>query len=265
MADNELSSDARPLGSNRPASTALIIATALAVVAVLGGLAYLALGDDSSVPEIPPVTLEGVELTLGATAQPFATDRACGVYVVPVDNTSEADAARLARALRRKAPVQTCVTPSFRLDSSAVDHRREQLDAVSVADQLARAFQGARGIAPATVLGVTAFDMYSSTFADDEFDFGAAKQFRQLKQGFAAVSTARMGSDEERFRRLETMAMRYLGLLYFGLPESSDPTSALARSIRTVEELDLLEPRVADPQPSNAELVAAREEVLSRK
>ena len=249
MASSEVSSGRR---------SALIVA----VVAVFGGVSC---GDSSSLPEIAPVTAESVALTLGATAQPFAPDRACGVYVVPVDSASEADAARLARALRRKAPVQACVTPSFRLDSSAVDHRREQLDTVTVADQLARAFQDARGIAPATVLGVTAFDMYSSTFADDEFDFGAAKQFGQQKQGFAVVSTARMGSGEERFRRLETMSMRYLGLLYFGLPESSDPTSALAPAVRTLEELDLLEPRFADPQPSNAALVAAREEFLSRK
>ncbi len=158
------------------------------------------------------------------------------------------------------------MTPSFRLDSSAVDHRREQVDAVTVADQLARAFQDARGISPATILGVTALRSCTRRRSpSDAFDFGAAKQFPQQKQGFAAISTARMGSGEERFRRLESMAMRYLGLLYFGLPESSDPTSALAPSVRTVEDLDRLLPRFSDPQPTDAELVAARKEFLSRK
>jgi hypothetical protein len=61
------------------------------------------------------------------------------------------------------------------------------------------------------------------------------------------------------------MAMRYVGLLYFGLPESSSPTSALAPSVRSLEDLDRLEPRFSDPQPSNAELVSARQEFLSRK
>jgi predicted Zn-dependent protease len=267
MADSELSSGEQAVGRGRVVSVILIIVAVLVVGGVLGGLAYLLAGRDSSVPEIPAVTAERVELTLGATAQPFAPDRACGVYVVPVDGTSEAVAARLARALPRMVPVQACTTPSFRLDPSAVDHRREQVDAVIVADQLARAFQDVRGIAPATILGVTALDMYSSAFATDPFDFGVAKQFPQQQQGFAVVSTARMGSREVRFGRLETMAMRYVGLLYFGLPESSSPTStsALAPSIRTLEDLDRLEPRFSDPQPSNAELVGARKEFLSRK
>jgi predicted Zn-dependent protease len=265
MADNELSPDAQPVARDRVLAVVLATVVVLAAGGVLGGLAYLLVGDDSSALEIPAVTADRIELTLGATAQPFSPDRACGVYVVPVDNASEGVAARLARALPRMVPVQACVTPSFRLDPSAVDHRREQVDAVIVADQLARAFQDARGIAPATILGVTALDMYSSTFATDPFDFGAAKQFPHQKQGFAVVSTARMGSGAELATRLDTMAMRYVGLLYFGLPESSSPTSALAPSSRTLDELDLLEPRFSDPQPSDAELVAARKEFLSRK
>jgi predicted Zn-dependent protease len=262
MADRELSPDERPVWQNRVFGVVLAV---LVVGGVLGGLTYLFLGRDASELEVPAVTAERVELTLGATAQPFAPDRVCGVYVVAVDSASEAVAARLARTLPRRVPVRPCVTPSFRVDLSAADHRREQLDAVLVADQLARAFQDARGIAPATILGVTALDVYSSAFAADPFDFGVAKQFPRQKQGFAIVSTARMGAGEDRFRRLETMAMRYVGLLYFGLPESSSPGSSLSPAPRTLEDLDLLEPWFSDPQPSNAELVAARKEFLSRK
>ncbi len=160
--------------------------------------------------------------------------------------------------------MRACTTSSFRLDSAALDFRRNQLDGVVVTDQLSLAFQQARGIEPTTVVGVTALDSYSSTFATDPFDFGVAKRFPQ-KQGFAVVSTARMESGEDRFRRLETMAMRYVGLLYFGLPESPSTTSALGRAPRSLEELDLLEPRLSDPPPSNAELDAAREAFLSQK
>ncbi len=241
-----------------------VVLLALVFVGAIVGLAFLLLRDDgSSELEIPPVTSERVELTLGATIQPFSADRACGVYVVPVDGPSEQIAARLARALPLRVPVQACTTSSFRLDLSALDRNREQLDAVLVSDQLARAYQNARGIAPATILGVTTLDMYSSAFADDPFDFGLAKKFP--KQGFAVVSTARMGSGEELFRRLETMAMRYLGLLHFGLPESAGPPSALSPSVRSLEELDLLLPQFSDPQPSRAELGVARKAFLARK
>ena len=262
MADPQLSTD-EEVPARRDRRLA-IVGAVLVVCAVIGGLTLLL--DDRDPPDsgVPPVTGERIEATLGATAQPFALDRACDVYVVPVDGASEAVATRLARALPRRVPVQACVTPSFRLDLAAFDRRREQLDAVIVSDQLARAFQDARGITPSTIVGVTAFDMYSSAFAEDEFDFGVAKQFPQ-KQGFAVVSTARMESGEDRFRRLETMAMRYVGLLYFGLPASSSTTSALGPAPRSLEELDLLEPQLSDPPPSNAELDASREAFLSQK
>ena len=87
------------------------------------------------------------------------------MYVVPVDSRSDALAARLARELPGRVPVKACATSSFRLDLAAFDRRREQLDGVIVSDQLARAFQDARGVAPATILGVTALDIYSSAFA----------------------------------------------------------------------------------------------------
>ena len=251
------------MAARRNRVSAVVVAV-LVLGGVLGGLAMLLERDSTSIPRIAPVTSERVALTLGATAQPFAPDRVCDVYVVPIDSPSEGLAARLARALPRRVPVRVCVTPSFRLDLAALDHRREQVDGVVVADQLSLAFQMARGIAPATVLGVTALDMYSSTFAADSFDFGVAKRFPQ-KQGFAAIATARMGVDEDLFRRLEIMAVRYVGLLYFGLPESSSPTSALAPSIRSLEELDLLQPQFSDPPPSTTELLAARKAFLSKK
>ena len=114
-----------------------------------------------------------------------------------------------------------------------------------------------RGITPATVLGVTALDIYSSTFAQDEFDFGVAKQFPQ-KQGFAVVSTARMESGEARSRRLDTMAMRYLGFLHFGLPENPSASSALGPAPPSLEELDRLEPQLAEPplRPPSSRLCA---------
>ena len=262
MADSELSVDEEvPARRDR---RLLIVVAVLVLGGAIGAMTVFLDNGDSPDAGVPPVTSERVEATLGATAQPFAPNRVCDVYVVPVDSASDSVAKRLARALPRRVPVRACVTPSFRLDLAAFDRRREQLDAVIVSDQLARAFQDARGITPSTTVGVTALDIYSSAFATDAFDFGVAKQFPQ-KQGFAVVSTARMESGEDRFRRLETMAMRYVGLLYFGLPESSTSTSALGQAPRSLEELDLLEPQLSDPPPSNAELDAAREAFLSQK
>ena len=103
MADNELSPEAQSVGRDRVLGVVLVVLAVLVVGGVLGGLAYLLVGDDSSALEVPAVTAERVELTLGATTQPFRPNRACGVGV-PVDNAGEAAAARLARALPRMVP-----------------------------------------------------------------------------------------------------------------------------------------------------------------
>ena len=262
MADSQLSVDEQ-VPARRDRGLPMVVAV-LALGVAIAALAILVRDDDAPDSGVPPVTSELLEATLGATAQPFAPDRVCDVYVVPVDSESESVAKRLARALPSRVPVRACTTSSFRVDSAALDFRRGQLDGVVVTDQLSLAFQQARGVAPATVVGVTALDTYSSTFATDSFDFGVAKRFPQ-KQGFAVVSTARMESGEDRFSRLETMALRYVGLLYYGLPESSSTTSALGPAPRSLEELDLLEPQLSDPPPSNAELDASREAFLSQK
>ncbi|MGH3133054.1 MAG: hypothetical protein ACRDNY_04825 [Gaiellaceae bacterium] len=236
---------------------------ALVLGGAIGGIVVLVLGDDSG-SGIPAVTRERVASTAGATAQPFSPGRACDVYLVPLDTPSEERARRLARALARRAPVRTCTTSSFKIDVTAVDDRRRQLDGVVVADQLAGSFQRAMGVAPATILGVTELDIYSSAFSTDPFDFGSAKSYPGA-QGFGVVSTARMGTGEDLFRRLATMGMRYVGFLYFGLPESSSPASALSPSIRTLDDLDLLEPQFSDPPPTTAELSAARKAFRAKK
>ncbi|MGH3134471.1 MAG: hypothetical protein ACRDNY_12160 [Gaiellaceae bacterium] len=77
------------------------------------------------------------------------------------------------------------------------------------------------------------------------------------------ISTARMGSGEDRFQRLETMTMRYLGFLYFGFPPSPEPDSALYETILGLPDLDRMRPQYSDPPPTDAELRAARERFLN--
>ena len=102
MADSELSTGERA-PARRDRRLPIVVAV-LVVGGVVGGLALLL--DDGDLPDfgVLPVTSERIEATLGATAQPFASDRACDVYVVPLDSASEAVATRLARALPRRAP-----------------------------------------------------------------------------------------------------------------------------------------------------------------
>ena len=146
MADSQLSTHER-VPARRDRRLEIVVAV-LGLGVAIAALAILVRDDDAPDSGVPPVTSELLEATRGATAQPFAPDRVCDVYVVPVDSQSESVAKRLARALPSRVPVRACTTSSFRVDSAALDFRRGQLDGVVVTDQLSLAFQQARGLLP---------------------------------------------------------------------------------------------------------------------
>lgn len=241
-----------------PARRRRLVSTAVAIAVFLTVLVVNLVTSDWRSTEIEPVTPEKVEATAGATTQPFVGWE-CDVYVVPMDRPSEERAAGLADALVRRAPVKTaCTTTSLRLDASAVNEEREQLNAYSAINQLTRTFQEIWELAPSTIVGITELDSFSPDRPDWRFVFGARGSFNRT-QGYGVISTARMGSGDDRFRRLETMAMRYLGFLYFGLPESADTSSALYPTILSLDDLDRLEPAFSAPPPTPAQLRSARQ------
>lgn len=207
------------------------------------------------------VTPGRIEETRGRTTQPFAGSRPCNVYVVPMDRPSEERANDVSRSLAQRLSLVPCAMPSFAIDVQALDSAREQLDAPFLAGKLSEQFLAVWDDRPSAVIGITEHDQFSSGDPGLRFVFGSA--FRNNLQGFAAISTARMGSGEGRQRRLETMAMRYVGLYYFGLELSSDRSSALYHTIRSRGDLDRMRPEFSDPPPSDIDLRAARARYLA--
>jgi hypothetical protein len=211
--------------------------------------------------DVEPVTRERMRATAGETSQPFAGSPACDVYVVPLDRPSKRSVRRLASSIAQRHELRVCRPPSLYLDVRNIDDQRPQLDAHLVFSQLAQAFRTVWPQRTSTVLAVTELDLFSSSRPDWRFVFGLAGTV-EIPQSYGIISTARMGSGDERVRRLETMATRYLGFYYFGLPASSDPTSALYPTILGLGDLDRLRPSFGDPPPTDAELRAARAELL---
>ena len=88
------------------------------------------------------------------------------------------------------------------------------------------------------IIGVVGADMYTPLRPEWRFAFG------QWGDGLAVVSTARMQTqidvlgerlEEQRLRKFIT---RYIGLAYFGLPASTDPSSVLYENVLSVFDLD---------------------------
>jgi hypothetical protein len=207
------------------------------------------------------VTPDEIRGTAGLTAAPFVGTRACDVYVVPLDQPSETESAAVTRFLARNAHVASCLTPSLALSPEMLDGVRHQVNAGLLIDRLIDAFRPVWHRRPSTILGITALDVYWPPRPDWSFAFGGYTSVGRT-QGYAAVSTARFGQGSAHRRRLETMAMRYVGFLYFGLQYSSDEHSALYPTLLGLDDLDRMRPGFADPPPSPRDLHGARARFL---
>ncbi|MGH3111447.1 MAG: hypothetical protein ACRDQT_11070 [Gaiellaceae bacterium] len=251
-----------PVIVRRPAWVAPIrIATPLVMFVAIAVL-IARIPESAGEPALEPVTRERLAETAGLSAQPFAGTRRCEVYVVPLDRPSEGRARSLARSLRRLLPVSACPTPSHSLDPEALDGERGQLDGSIIAGQLFNLFLSVWESRPASVVGITQHDLFTSASRELRFTFGFS--FRNATpQAFSALSTARMGSSDDRMRRLETMAVRYLGTYHFGLELSDDRESALYHTIRSRDDLDRMRPQLSDPPPTEASLRVARQRFLA--
>jgi hypothetical protein len=236
------------------------VGTTLATMLLIFVIVNLQSGEGISAE---PVTPDRVQKTLGRTASPFEGTPACDVYVVPLDRPTERLASELRAALARRVAVSTCLTASMQLSASLVDDGRKQLDSFATIDHISPTYRAVWGNAPSTVLGITELDVFGPG-SDNRFSYGGRGSFFR-GEGFGVISTARMGSGSSRFRRLETMAMRYVGLLYYGLPLNDDPTSALYSTVDGHVDLDRMRPEFSNPPPSPGELAAARGQFLASR
>ena len=104
----------------------------------------------------------------------------------------------------------------------------------------------------AVIIGITPVDMYSSD-SHFRYVFGVKGTYNFPK---AIVSMFRMTPEfygdspdpELTFQRTQKLLGKYVGLLYYGLPTSSDPTSQMFNNILSANDLD----RMSDRLPVDA-------------
>jgi hypothetical protein len=209
---------------------------------------------------VEPVSLERLHATAGETAAPFAARKACDIYLVPADRPSVAHVRRLRTSLAQRLPADICTTPSMVLADRVLDQGRAQIDADLVLQTVSMAFRAVWRDRPSMTIAVTTLDMFTSARPDLRFTFGTGVRYDL--QSHASLSLGRMEAGDAAARRLETMALRYIGYYYFGLPFGTDPTVALGPTIGGLDDLDRMRPEFSDPPPSDEELAAARERLL---
>lgn len=155
------------------------------------------------------------------------------VRLAPIEDFPVADAEALVAHYRAKFDLEIELLPSILIPDDAFDPERRQVIAERLLDAI-RAEHSATD-PEVVVIGLTSADMYI-----------AGKTWRyayglRADGHLAVVSTARMGAgvdDDRRMQRLRKMVTKNIGILYYGLPVSDDPSSVLFKDILGPDDLD---------------------------
>jgi len=231
-------------------------ARVLLALAFLGGLGMIAL---SLVPAVllfmgllerPPCSGSARESCLQAQVElaPIAQSSCEGVgrrvCLVPLGQTDPDLVQELVDYYREVYGLDIGVLTPTAIPAEMLDPERRQIASESLADSLATSFPDDYYDPDVVLIGLTPLDLYTKG-RDWRFAFGHAEWGAESR---AVVSTYRMhvGTfglvDHERVvERTRKMMTKYLGLMYYGLPLSDEPTSPLFNRILSVYDLDRME------------------------
>lgn len=191
---------------------------------------------------------ENFEPCLAAQDQITATGGCEGterrICLVPLGKVSPPLVEHLAAHYRDQYGLNVTVLSPIAVPGEMADELRQQIDAATLIDYMGSFFPQAHSDPNAVLIGVTPLDLYNST-SHFRYLFGIKGDVQDPK---AVVSSFRMAPETygetpdqdlfySRFRKLLT---KYIGLLYYGLPPSEDPTSPMFDSIVSPSDLDAM-------------------------
>ena len=163
------------------------------------------------------------------------------IYFVPLGTPDPPFLDSLAAYLEQRYQVRVVKLAGLPLDESVVDNRRRQLVAEALIALMRREYPREAGDGSAVLVGITAHDLYIAGHAKWRWAFSL-----RVDERLAVVSTARMDDaawgkapDPQRLEiRLRKMVTKNLGILYFGLDQSSDRRSVMFGPILGLGDLD---------------------------
>jgi len=163
------------------------------------------------------------------------------IYLVPLDGFSDEATWQLVHYYHDQHGLDIQVLPSIPVDSSLLNPRRRQLMAEKLTARVHDAYSDRVRDSKDVLIGLTAQDMYLQS-SSWQFAFG----WRSPDLRTAVVSSARMdlhysGEPAEVASpsiRLRKMVTKDIGTLYYHLPLSLNPRSALYWNIMGIQELD---------------------------
>jgi predicted Zn-dependent protease len=172
-------------------------------------------------------------------------DAAHRLYFVGVGHVQPDLVTQLAAHFRQTLGINVEELPAVSFDRVTVDHDRSQVVAEELVAAIRRRYPTAARDVNVRIIGVTGDDMYLRAMAGS-WAFGFS--WRSDDDHMAVVSYARMdpaalglSPDPGLLRsRVTKMVAKDIGVLYFGLPLSNNPRSALYGNIGGTDELDVM-------------------------
>jgi predicted Zn-dependent protease len=166
------------------------------------------------------------------------------VCLVPLGKIPPAQVDALVAYYRQQYRLTVTVLPPAAIPASLEDPLRQQIDASGLIDYMGSLFPAAYRDSNAVLIGLTVVDLYDST-SHFRYVFGVKGTTRDPK---AVLSTLRMdprfysepADDELLAARARKLLSKYIGLLYYGLTPSSDPTSPMFDSILGPDDVDAM-------------------------
>jgi predicted Zn-dependent protease len=172
-----------------------------------------------------------------AVLAPAPADRK--ICFVPIGGFPVDQLETLSRYYKEKYKVEISLAKTVTIDPAALDSSRHQLMAEDLAASLRHALP--EYDVSTILVGFTSEDIYPVS-QNWKFAFG----WRRTAERAAVVSTARLslrypgGPDDADISttRMRKIVTKDIGILYFGLPQSSNPKSVLYNQIMGIQELD---------------------------
>ena len=165
------------------------------------------------------------------------------IYFIPIGDFPSGAVEDLVSYYRETLHLEINTVDPISIEDSVLDTERRQLVAEKLIASMRHALPKLASDPNALLIGFTTTDMYP---LGENWRFAFGWRVTELRA--AVVSTARMDlhypgeplDDARPEIRLRKMVTKDIGILYYGLPQSSNPRSVLYNHILGIEELDAM-------------------------
>ena len=162
--------------------------------------------------------------------------------LVPLGQISPALITHLVDYYRAQYGLAVTVISPLAVPADFADPQRQQVDDDALTAYMDESLPGSYNDPQAVLIGLTPIDLYAKS-THFSYVFGSKRTYADPR---GIISTFRMApdfygeppDDDLAYSRTRKLLTKYIGLLYYGLPENADPTSPMYNLIRGPSDLD---------------------------